>query len=76
MLSLHGDRPRGYDPATWVSAVDMVGLMSDIWVLTAELIVIFITLWLLFRMTTLGEKYDPPVEAQQEADVPLEAVAN
>lgn len=39
-----------YDPSTWVSAVDMVGLLADLCVLAAELILLAFTLWLLFRM--------------------------
>ena len=46
-----------YDSSTWVSAIDMVGLMADLSVLAAELIVLAFTLWLLFRMTTATD-YD------------------
>jgi hypothetical protein len=46
-----------YDPSTWVSAIDMVGLLADLSVLAAELIVLAFTLWLLFRITTSTE-YD------------------
>ena len=42
-----------YDPSTWVSAIDMVGLLADMFILTAELVVIGFTLWLLFRTTTV-----------------------
>ena len=51
------------DPSTWVSAVDMVGLLADLSVLAAELVLLAITLWLLFRMT-VAEEYDTqPSEA-------------
>ena len=46
-----------YDASTWVSAIDMVGLLADLSVLAAELIVLAFTLWLLFRMTTATD-YD------------------
>lgn len=45
------------DPSSWVSAIDMVGLLADLSVLAAELIVLAFTLWLLFRVTTATE-YD------------------
>lgn len=45
------------DPSSWVSAIDMVGLLADLSVLAAELIVLAFTLWLLFRVTTSTE-YD------------------
>ena len=53
-----------YDPATWVSAIDMVGLLADLSVLGAELAVLAFTLWLLFRMTTATD-YD--VDSQETA---------
>ena len=40
-----------YDPSTWVSAIDMVGLLGDLSVLAAELVVLAFTLWLLLRMS-------------------------
>ena len=40
------------DPSSWVSAIDMVGLLADLSVLAAELIVLAFTLWLVFRVTT------------------------
>ena len=46
-----------YDPSSWVSAIDMVGLLADLSVLAAELVVLAFTLWLLFRITTSTE-YD------------------
>lgn len=39
------------DPSNWVSAIDMVGLLADLSVLAAELIVLAFTLWLLLRMS-------------------------
>ena len=46
-----------YDSSTWMSAIDMVGLLADLSVLAAELTVLAFTLWLLFRMTTATD-YD------------------
>ena len=46
-----------YDPSTWVSAIDMVGLLADLSVLAAEIVVLAFTLWLLFRMTAATD-YD------------------
>jgi hypothetical protein len=46
------------DRAVWVSAIDMVKLLADLSVLTAELIVLAITLWLLFRITQFENAYD------------------
>jgi hypothetical protein len=40
-----------YDPSTWVSAIDMVGLLADLSLLAAELMVLAFTLRLLFRTT-------------------------
>ncbi len=51
-----------YDPSTWVSATDMVGLLADISVLAAELMVLTFTLWLLFRMTMPATAYDNNLE--------------
>ena len=45
-------------PSGWVSAIDMVGLMADLSVLAAELIVLAFTLWLLFRVTVSAAAYD------------------
>ena len=41
----------GADPGTVLSAIDAVSLTSLILTLTAELIVMFFSLWLLFRLT-------------------------
>ena len=40
-----------YDPSTWVSAIDMVGLLGDLSILAAELVVLAFTLWLLLRVS-------------------------
>ncbi|TWU29731.1 DUF3611 family protein [Bythopirellula polymerisocia] len=48
------------NPSNWVSAIDMVGLLADLSVLAAELLVLAFTLWLLFRMTKATE-YDQNV---------------
>jgi hypothetical protein len=50
-------RTETYDPSTWVSAIDMVGLLADLSVLAAELVVLAFTLWLLLRMT-MATEYD------------------
>lgn len=39
-----------YDPTTWVSAMDMAALLSNLLLLAAELFVLTSTLWLLFRV--------------------------
>jgi hypothetical protein len=44
-------------PSGWVSAIDMVGLLADLSVLAAELIVLAFTLWLLFRVTVSAAAY-------------------
>jgi hypothetical protein len=46
------------DPGRWVSAIDMVKILADLSVLSAELIVLAITLWLLFRITQFEKAYD------------------
>lgn len=38
------------DASAWVSAIDMVGLLSDVCVLSAELVAVTLSLWLLFRL--------------------------
>lgn len=43
--------PMGGDPTMALSAIDAVSLMSLLFTLTAELIVLGFTLWLLFRVT-------------------------
>ncbi len=43
-----------YNPSTWVSAIDMVGLLADLCVLAAELIVLALTLWLLLKFSLAG----------------------
>jgi Protein of unknown function (DUF3611) len=43
---------------TWVSAIDAVSLLAELCTLTGELLVLGLTLWLLFRVTTLADDYD------------------
>ena len=44
--------------ARWVSAIDMVDLLTMVFTITAEWIVLFISLWLLSRMLRLATGYD------------------
>src|SRR5262249_21436838 len=46
------------DRARWVSALDMVDLMTMAFTITAELIVLAFSLWLLFRMLRWAAAYD------------------
>ena len=55
-------RTETYDPSTWVSAIDMVGLLADLSVLAAELVVLAFTLWLLLRMTVSAAAYDDDLD--------------
>jgi hypothetical protein len=43
--------------ASWVSAVDMLSLMSMVMTLMAELVVLIFSLWLLFRVTEGSQEY-------------------
>ncbi len=43
------------DSSSWVSAMDMNGLLADLCVLAAEFVVMTFTLWLLFRITAATE---------------------
>ncbi|EGV18167.1 DUF3611 family protein [Thiocapsa marina] len=47
----------GAGPASWVSAVDMLSLMSMVLTLLAELVVMVFSLWLLFRVTEGSPEY-------------------
>jgi hypothetical protein len=47
----------GAGPASWVSAVDMLSLMSMVLTLLAELVVLVFSLWLLFRVTEGSPEY-------------------
>ncbi len=47
----------GIHSASWVSAVDMLSLLSMVLTLLAELIVIVFSLWLLFRVTSGSPEY-------------------
>jgi hypothetical protein len=46
------------DRARWVSAIDMVDLMTMVFTITAELVVLAFSLWLLFRMLRWATGYD------------------
>jgi hypothetical protein len=56
----------GAESVHWVSSVDMISLMALILTLFAELIVLVLSLWLLFR-TTLGSPEFPQTEAEKPA---------
>jgi hypothetical protein len=47
----------GVAPASWVSAVDMLSLLSMVMTLLAELVVLLLSLWLLFRVTEGSPEY-------------------
>lgn len=47
----------GVGPASWVSAVDMLSLLSMVMTLLAELVVLMFSLWLLFRLTEGSKEY-------------------
>ncbi len=47
----------GPTAASWVSAVDMLSLMSMVMTLMAELVVLIFSLWLLFRVTEGSQEY-------------------
>lgn len=47
----------GVAPASWVSAVDMLSLLSMVMTLLAELVVLVLSLWLLFRVTEGSPEY-------------------
>lgn len=47
----------GTGPASWVSAVDMLSLLSMVLTLLAELVVMVFSLWLLFRVTEGSPEY-------------------
>lgn len=46
------------DRLRWVSAIDAVSLLAELCTLTGELLVLGLTLWLLFRVTTWADDYD------------------
>jgi hypothetical protein len=46
----------GADPAKTLSAIDAVSLFSLVLILTAELIVLAFSLWLLFRVTRRSDE--------------------
>ena len=53
----------GADPASWVSAVDMMSLMALSLSVFAELVVLILSLWLLFRTMQVSAEF-PPAPAQ------------
>lgn len=64
-----------YDPATWVSAIDMAGLLAELSVLAAELLVLTFSLWLLFKLTLSETKYETAGAkvGESESSAPAEA---
>jgi hypothetical protein len=48
---------QGLAPASWVSAVDMLSVMSLILTLGAEVVVLILGLWLLFRTSQRSQEY-------------------
>jgi len=53
----------GTSPASWVSAVDMMSLMALSLLVFAELVVLILSLWLLFRTMQVSAEF-PPAPAQ------------
>ncbi|MCG6896365.1 MAG: DUF3611 family protein [Thiocapsa sp.] len=47
----------GLGPSSWVSAVDMISLLSLVFTLTAEVFVLIFSLWLLFRVMEGSPEY-------------------
>lgn len=47
----------GMGPSSWVSAVDMISLLSLVLTLTAEVLILFFSLWLLFRVMEGSPEY-------------------
>ena len=41
-----------FDPSTWLSAVDLAGLLAGLSVMAGEMIVLSFSLWLLLRVST------------------------
>lgn len=60
----------GGDPANTVSAVDAVTLMTLLFTLTAELIVLAFSLWLLFRVTRPSSVITEATVEDGDLDVP------
>lgn len=54
----------GAGPASWVSAVDMVSLMALGLFVFAELIVLILSLWLLFRTTQVADEFPQNAAAE------------
>lgn len=46
-----------FDPSTWISAIDMTGLLAGTFVLAGEVIVLSFSLWLLLRVS-MATNYD------------------
>lgn len=53
-----------FEPSTWISAVDMVGLLADLSVLAGELIVLTFSLWLLLRVSAASNYDRTPMEPE------------
>lgn len=53
-----------FDQSTWISAVDMVGLLADLSVLAGELIVLTFSLWLLLRVSMASNYDSTPMESE------------
>ena len=56
------------DRARWVSAIDMVDLLTIVFTITAEWIVLFFSLWLLARMLRFAMGYDRACAGTLSAD--------
>lgn len=54
----------GAGPASWVSAVDMMSLMALSLLVFAELIVLILSLWLLFRTTQVADEFPQNAPAE------------
>ena len=61
----------GGDPANTVSAVDAVTLMTLLFTLTAELIVLAFSLWLLFRVIRPSSVITEATVEDGDLDVPV-----
>jgi hypothetical protein len=60
--------PLGDDPSTTVSAIDAVSLASLLVILSAELIVLALSLWLLFRVTRPSAEIAEETATAQDLD--------
>ncbi len=62
------------DRAKWVSTIDMLDLMTMVVSLTAEFIVVVLSLWLLYRTLRWGADYDRVLGASASLEQPRENV--